>query len=337
MARKRKSRGKPSKSATPAEEAKNDDAQNGVTDEEKEDAVDKEEEEKAEESGNEEGEEETYEVQKIIASRIVKGVKEFKVRWKGYGPRDDTWEPEEVLREGSGDLIDAYLEDEGSDDGKSDAGKDVKEDKYEVLKISDSRSRNGETEYKVQWKGYSAKDSTWEPEESLKGTAADAIEEYLEAEGKRKKSARRVKSSPAKAVATPVRSSARAIKRSYREASEEQNDDEELQDSEDDEQDAPSTSKVVWAGNKRKKGKYGSPKAAAVNGTGERKKGSLTIKGLYREDGGEKLMLVGGDNKLYDFDEAVELNAKAVATFLFSKVKFNNEGGVEVNCGSSNA
>ncbi|KAH7704525.1 Chromobox protein-like protein 5 [Aphelenchoides avenae] len=334
MARKRKSRGKPSKSATPAEEPKNDDAQNGVADEEKEDVVDKVEEEKVEESGNEEDEEETYEVQKIIASRIVKGVKEFKVRWKGYGPRDDTWEPEEVLREGSGDLIDAYLEDEGSDDGKSDGGK---EDKYEVLKISDSRTRNGETEYKVQWKGYSAKDSTWEPEESLKGTAADAIEEYLEAEGKRKKSARRVKSSPAKTADTPVRSSTRAVKRSYREESEEQNDDEELQDSDDEEQDAPSTSKVVWAGNKRKKGKYGSSKTAAVNGTSEGKKSSLSIKGLYREDGGEKLMLVGGDNKLYDFDEAVELNAKAVATFLFSKVKFNNEGGVEVNCGSSNA
>lgn len=38
-----------------------------------------------------------YEVERILASRIRKGIKQYKVRWKGYGARHDSFEPEENI------------------------------------------------------------------------------------------------------------------------------------------------------------------------------------------------------------------------------------------------
>lgn len=41
---------------------------------------------------------EDYEVEAIIDDRITKdGVMEFKIRWKGYSPEDDTWQLKEDL------------------------------------------------------------------------------------------------------------------------------------------------------------------------------------------------------------------------------------------------
>ena len=51
------------------------------------------------------------EVEKIVGTRRSKtdGDKnEFKIRWKGYGPGDDTWEPEEALL--CPDLVEAFWE-----------------------------------------------------------------------------------------------------------------------------------------------------------------------------------------------------------------------------------
>lgn len=41
----------------------------------------------------------TYRVQKITAKKTVKGVVQYKVRWKGYKAADDTWEPKKQLIE----------------------------------------------------------------------------------------------------------------------------------------------------------------------------------------------------------------------------------------------
>ncbi|KAG8278181.1 hypothetical protein J6590_027441 [Homalodisca vitripennis] len=43
------------------------------------------------------GEEESYEVEKLIDSREVRGKTQFLVRWKGYSRADDTWEDEKDL------------------------------------------------------------------------------------------------------------------------------------------------------------------------------------------------------------------------------------------------
>jgi hypothetical protein len=44
--------------------------------------------------------EEEYEVDKIVGDRFNKSLKrrEYLVRWKGYGPEQDTFEPEKNLR-----------------------------------------------------------------------------------------------------------------------------------------------------------------------------------------------------------------------------------------------
>ena len=39
-----------------------------------------------------------YEAQNIVGMRVRDGRTEYRVRWKGYAPHEDTWEPLEHLR-----------------------------------------------------------------------------------------------------------------------------------------------------------------------------------------------------------------------------------------------
>ncbi|QRW26585.1 Transposon Tf2-1 polyprotein [Rhizoctonia solani] len=41
--------------------------------------------------------EEEYEVEQIIDSKQQKGKWFYLIKWKGYGPEDNSWEPEELL------------------------------------------------------------------------------------------------------------------------------------------------------------------------------------------------------------------------------------------------
>ena len=53
---------------------------------------------KAEEEDEEAKEEEEWEVEKIMThNQNEDGLMEYKVRWFGYPPQSDTWEPEENL------------------------------------------------------------------------------------------------------------------------------------------------------------------------------------------------------------------------------------------------
>ena len=47
----------------------------------------------------------TYMVEQLKGKRKRKGIAEYLCRWAGFGPNDDTWEPEENIADG---LIDAY-------------------------------------------------------------------------------------------------------------------------------------------------------------------------------------------------------------------------------------
>jgi len=48
-------------------------------------------------SGAEENDPTVFEVENILEKRNIYGYDEFLIRWKNYGPEDDTWEPRENL------------------------------------------------------------------------------------------------------------------------------------------------------------------------------------------------------------------------------------------------
>lgn len=142
-------------------------------------------------------EEEEYEVQDIMDHKEVKGKLLYKIRWKGYGPSGDTWEPVQTLS--CPDILDKYNKKNKLDGGKrkSDSktprappkkqkieydDEDEDEDpeaEYEVERLIDVREkRNGSREFLVHWKGWSKKFETWEPEDNL--NCQDLIEKFLE-------------------------------------------------------------------------------------------------------------------------------------------------------------
>ena len=47
-----------------------------------------------------------YEVAKILAVRSIDGRKEYRVRWKGFGSKDDTWVQEDDCKPSKEDLAD---------------------------------------------------------------------------------------------------------------------------------------------------------------------------------------------------------------------------------------
>lgn len=141
----------------------------------------------------------------------------YKIRWKNYGPVDDTWESYNSLS--CPDLLEAYNlkndvhvpkallkgasagkkrkaggggkkangkksrssiseeESEGDDDVPL-ADESNSEEEYEVEKIVQMRyKRDGGREFLVHWKRWSKDYDTWEPEENL--SCPDLIEKFM--------------------------------------------------------------------------------------------------------------------------------------------------------------
>ncbi|VDN33602.1 unnamed protein product, partial [Gongylonema pulchrum] len=57
---------------------------------------------------SEELDEDEYEVERILDVDAVDGQVKYKVRWKGYGSGEDSWEPEENL-ESARLILDEYI------------------------------------------------------------------------------------------------------------------------------------------------------------------------------------------------------------------------------------
>lgn len=99
--------------------------------------------------------EEMYPVHKFVGGRTREGCREVRVRWKGYGEDEDTWEPEWRLKE---DLCQRDFS--GLMSGW-----------FEVERFTDCRARASKRgsgmviEVKVQWKGF--EDETWVAEWEL--------------------------------------------------------------------------------------------------------------------------------------------------------------------------
>ncbi|KAH8287067.1 hypothetical protein KR054_001749 [Drosophila jambulina] len=143
-------------------------------------------------AGSQEDEEEEYEVEAIVGHKTSRGASYFLVRWKGYNKDFDTWELEDGLN--CDDLIaqfrskqgDAVAKPKGRPKvvkkagngrrGRPPAGGAVKktatssdpEKEWVVERIVDCvEDDDGSNLYRIRWKGFGAKDDTWEPESNL--------------------------------------------------------------------------------------------------------------------------------------------------------------------------
>lgn len=148
-------------------------------------------------------------VEAIVGHRQYNGKLMYKIRWKNYGPVDDTWESHESLS--CPDLLEAYNlkhdivipkseskkrgrkkgqankhkkrrssieeSDEDEEDMYSGSSGDENEE-YEVDKIVQMRfKKDGTREFLVHWKRWSSHYDTWEPEANL--SCPDIIEKFM--------------------------------------------------------------------------------------------------------------------------------------------------------------
>ncbi|PNF43254.1 hypothetical protein B7P43_G14899 [Cryptotermes secundus] len=164
-------------------------------------------------AGNEKAEAVEYEVESIEDMKQSQGKRQFKIRWKGYEPDNDTWENEEDLS--CPNLIKSFLEknrSERSNESKVEKQvgrgansrtpkktkteeakgneRETNDREYEVDKVMEVHfKKNGSREFLIHWKGFSHKDDTWEPEKNL--NCPDLIEKFMEKVNKAKSSAAR--------------------------------------------------------------------------------------------------------------------------------------------------
>ncbi|EFN79054.1 Chromobox protein-like protein 5 [Harpegnathos saltator] len=155
--------------------------------------------------GEDSGGNDEYEVDMIISHRTIKGRRQFLIRWKGYNSSSDSWENEKDLH--CPKLIEEFLANEKDEKEKAKAKltktdkskktktkkqtendeqniKEVSTDKeglkeFEVERIIEVHfKKNGKRDFLIRWKGFSAMDDTWEPEENL--NCPDLITKFMQ-------------------------------------------------------------------------------------------------------------------------------------------------------------
>lgn len=105
-----------------------------------------------------------YEVEAIVDHKKEKGRTLYRVRWKGYSPKSDTWLPANELN--CKVILNKYKKKQEK----------VSKDVYEVEKIVDHRPHKGVRWYRLRWVGYTARDDTWQQEQLL--SCANLIKQY---------------------------------------------------------------------------------------------------------------------------------------------------------------
>lgn len=105
-----------------------------------------------------------FEVAKIVDERMDGGKKYYRIRWKGYGAKDDTWELKKSLN--CPEKIKEYETSKQEED----------DTEYEVEKIMGEMIEKGKRLFYVKWKNFPESDNSWEAEESV--DCADLIEKF---------------------------------------------------------------------------------------------------------------------------------------------------------------
>ncbi|ENN77098.1 hypothetical protein D910_10208 [Dendroctonus ponderosae] len=161
-----------------------------------------------------------YEVEAVLDEKIVKGLRHYLIRWKGYTEESDTWEPESTLE--CKELIKAYKAKKNKKNDKKQRTKSKTEipaekswnenDDFEVDRIIDVYfHKNGKRDFLVSWKGYPASDNSWEPEDNM--DCKDLIAKYME---KSKEGKLRVNPKPVKRLAFNMHENSRRLSKRQR-------------------------------------------------------------------------------------------------------------------------
>merc|ERR550534_3211801 len=103
-----------------------------------------------------------YEVEKILKTKKTKSGQKYLIKWAGFGPEHDSWEPEENLPKGK---INAFKKkqkrDESSDE--EEGSEDESEDReYTVEKIIMRKGVGKRRLYRIRWAGFSDSHNSWE-------------------------------------------------------------------------------------------------------------------------------------------------------------------------------
>lgn len=117
-------------------------------------------------NGNADPDNTDYEVEDIMGQRMKFGKLQYLIRWKGYGAKDDTWERADGLS--CREIIKRYKQ-RNKEEREAESSADEKTEEFEVSRIKEVHfRRDGSREFLVGWKGFAAKDDTWEHESNMK-------------------------------------------------------------------------------------------------------------------------------------------------------------------------
>lgn len=118
---------------------------------------------------------EVYIVEKVLGKRISnKNGIEYKIKWKGFGPKYNTWEPKENVE---GLVLIRLFEENATNKSNSANSKSakqtsyddaIKENLWEIEKVLKKRIKARKIEYLVKWRDFAEDCNSWEQEKMIK-------------------------------------------------------------------------------------------------------------------------------------------------------------------------